>query len=155
GEKGLHRRIEEQNRVGAYVRLHRPANGKAPPATLAVEAREVKRHAGQFSEKIGSEAKARDEASGRSIRLSGTGDALELRKLVPVVLEGEAEAGAEVRRYFMGRGARVEDPRTGEGTPRVKDVMRGEIDLFIAAWISRPPEADVQNTTPLETVHPE
>ena len=39
-------------------------------------------------------------------------------------------------------GARVEDPRTGEGTPRVKDVMRGEIDLFIAAWIARPPEPE-------------
>jgi hypothetical protein len=142
GEKGLHRRIEEQARVGAYVRLHRLANGKGLPGSLHIDAREVKRHAGTFSEKIGSEAKARDEASGRSLSLFGAGDAGELRKLVPAVLEGEAEAGAEVRRYFMGRGARVEDPRTGEGTPRVKDVMRGEIDLFIAAWIARPPDPE-------------
>jgi ATP-dependent Clp protease ATP-binding subunit ClpA len=141
GEKGLHRRIEEQARVGAYVRLHPPANGKPHGGSMQIEAREVKRRSGQFSEKIGSEAKARDEGSGRSLALFGAGDATELRKLVPVVLEGEAEGGAEVRRYFMGRGARVEDPRTGEGTPRVKDVMRGEIDLFIAAWIARPPEA--------------
>ena len=51
----------------------------------------------------------------------------------------EQEAGGEARRYFMGRGARAEDPRTGAGTPRIKDVMRGEIDLFIAAWLARPP----------------
>jgi hypothetical protein len=48
----------------------------------------------------------------------------------------------------MGRGARVEDPRTGEGTPRVKDVMRGEIDLFIAAWIARPPEPEPLTAQP-------
>jgi hypothetical protein len=102
----------------------------------------VKRRAGRFGERIGSEAKARDQATGRSVALAGAGDAAELRGLIPKVLEGEAEAGAEVRRYFMGRGARVEDPRTGEGTPRVKDVMRGEIDLFIAAWIARPPEPE-------------
>ncbi len=141
GEAGLHRRIEEESRVGAYVRLHRPANGAAGKDVFEIEAREVKRHAGVFSDKIGSEASARDEGSGRSLTLAGAGNATELKKLMPKVLEGQAEAGAEVRRYFMGRGARVEDPRTGEGTPRMKDVMRGEIDLFIAAWISRPPEA--------------
>ncbi len=50
----------------------------------------------------------------------------------------------EVRRYFVGRSPRVEDPRTGEGTPRVKDVLRGEIDVFIAAWMARPPETAPQ-----------
>ncbi len=140
GEKGLHRRIEEDARVGAYVRLHRLPNGAHPRPSLKIEARDVKRRTGQFSEKVGSEARARDEQSGRSLQLLGAVEARELEKLVPIVLEGEAEGGDEVRRYFMGRGARVEDPRTGEGTPRVKDVMRGEIDLFIAAWISRPPE---------------
>ncbi len=44
-----------------------------------------------------------------------------------------------VGRYFVGRSPRVEDPRTGEATPRVKDVLRGEIDVFIAAWMTRPP----------------
>jgi ATP-dependent Clp protease ATP-binding subunit ClpC len=140
GERGLHRRIEDEARVSAYVRLHRPANGKAPRASMEVEAREVKRRTGTFNEKISAEARARDEQTGRSLSLSGAGNAIELKALMPIVLDGEAEGGAEVRRYFMGRGARVEDPRTGEGTPRVKDVMRGEIDLFIAAWIARPPE---------------
>ena len=71
--------------------------------------------------------------------LSGFSDAADLKRLLVALLEGQGDSSSEVRRYFMGRGARVEDPRTGEGTPRVKDVMRGEIDLFIAAWIARPP----------------
>lgn len=82
----------------------------------------------------------RDAATGREVVLLGVGSVNELRALSLAVLDGQAGGGDEVRRYFVGRSARVEDPRTGESTPRIKDVLRGEIDLFIAAWISRPPE---------------
>ena len=71
--------------------------------------------------------------------LAGACTVDELKALTLAVLDGQAEGGSEVRRYFVGRAARVEDPRTGEATPRMKDVLRGEIDLFIAAWLTRPP----------------
>ncbi len=141
GERGLHRRIDDEGRLAAYVRLSKPSSAPIElPETLQVVGREVKRRAGRFVERVASEAQARDEQTGREMQLSGAGTVTELRSLAAVVLELQAEGGAEVRRYFFGRSPRIEDPRTGEATPRVKDVMRGEIDIFIAAWITRPPE---------------
>ena len=137
GEKGLHRRIENEQRVGAYVRLFKPS--AAAHNGVDIEVREVKRRQGRWAERLGCEAKARDEGRGRELELSGAGDRAELERLVGTLVHGLGEAGGEVRRYHVGRSPRVEDPRTGEATPRVKDVLRGEIDLFIAAWISRPP----------------
>ncbi len=140
GEKGQHRRIADDSRVAAYVRLYTPAHAPIEVAeTVTLEGREVKRHAGRYAEKVGAEVAAKDERTGRQVALSGALSVDELKALTLSVLDGQAEGGAEVRRYLVGRGARVEDPRTGEATPRVKDVLRGEIDLFIAAWLTRPP----------------
>jgi ATP-dependent Clp protease ATP-binding subunit ClpC len=140
GERGTHRRIDDDARLSAYVRLYRPsAGGVEAPDMLALDGREVKRRAGRFVERVGAEVSARDERTGREVALAGADGVLELKALTMTVLEGQGEGGAEVRRYFVGKSPRVEDPRTGEGSPRVKDVMRGEIDLFIAAWITRPP----------------
>lgn len=141
GEKGAHRRIENEQRVVAYVRLFRPLRqGSTPPRNgVELEVREVKRRQGRFAEKVACEASARDERLGRELTLFGAGDRAELERLVTTLVEAQGDGGSEVRRYHVGRSARVEDPRTGEATPRVKDVLRGEIDLFIAAWISRPP----------------
>ncbi len=141
GERGQHRRIEDESRLVAYVRLAKPANGPIElRESLEITGREVKRRAGRFVERVATEAHARDERSGRELELAGAGSVTELRALTSAVLELQGEGGPEVRRYFVGRSPRVEDPRTGEATPRVKDVMRGEIDVFIAAWITRPPE---------------
>ncbi|MBS1152935.1 MAG: ClpA/B family protein, partial [Myxococcaceae bacterium] len=137
GEKGLHRRFEGDQRIGAYVRLFKPAT--PIEAGVEVEVREIKRHPGRFAEKLACEANARDEHKGRELKLTGTGERAEVERLVATLVDGQGEPGGEVRRYHLGRSPRVEDPRTGEATPRVKDVLRGEIDLFIAAWISRPP----------------
>lgn len=140
GERGVHRRVEDQSRVSATVRLLRPSHAPlSVPGSFALEGREVKRRPGVLLERVASEAAATDEATGRALSLSGAGEVSELKRLLVALLEAPNEPSVEVRRYFMGRGARVEDPRTGEGTPRVKDVMRGEIDLFIAAWLARPP----------------
>ncbi len=141
GERGLHRRIDDDSRLAAYVRLSKPSNAPIElPESLQVVGREVKRRAGRFVERVASEVQARDERTGRELELSGAGSVTELRALTAVVLELQGEGGVEVRRYFVGRSPRVEDPRTGEATPRVKDVLRGEIDLFIAGWITRPPD---------------
>lgn len=140
GEKGLHRRIDDDARVAAYVRLYTPSQAPAEVAdSMTLVAREVKRRAGRYVEKVATESTVRDERTGREVALSGACAVEELKALTLAVLDGQAEGGAEVRRYFVGRGARVEDPRTGEATPRMKDVLRGEIDLFIAAWLTRPP----------------
>ncbi len=137
GEKGLHRRIEGDQRVGAYVRLFKPS--AVSNSSVQLDVRDVKRRQGRFAEKIVSEARARDDERGRELQLSGAGERAELERVASTLIDGLGEARGEVRRYFVGRSPRVEDPRTGEATPRVKDVLRGEIDLFIAAWISRPP----------------
>jgi len=133
-EAGLHRRVDEGSRVGAYVRA-RPWP-KEPQGSVDVEAREIRRHAGFFVERVGAEARAKDDGSGRQVVLQGIGELGEARQLAAALLDGPPPAG-EVRRYFVGRAARVEDPRTGAETPRIKDVMRGELELFIAAWLSR------------------
>ena len=90
---------------------------------------------------MGAEASVRDERTGREVALAGSLSVGELKALTLAVLAAQGDGGHDVRRYFFGSGARVEDPRTGEGTPRLKDVMRGEIDLFIAAWMTRPPDS--------------
>ena len=142
GERGTHRRIDDDARLSAYVRLYRPSSAPVEaPDTLSLEGREVKRRAGRFVEKVGTEVSARDEKTGREISLHGSLPTLELQSLTVALMASQGEGGDEVRRYFVGKSPRVEDPRTGEGSPRVKDVMRGEIDLFIAAWITRPPDS--------------
>ncbi|MBL8909335.1 MAG: PCRF domain-containing protein, partial [Archangium sp.] len=142
GEKGTHRRIDDDVRISAYVRLYRPSAAEIEvPESLRLDAREVKRRSGRYVEKVGTEVSARDERTGREVSLAGSLAPLELKSMTMTMLEGQGEGGAEVRRYFVGKSPRVEDPRTGEGSPRVKDVMRGEIDLFIAAWITRPPDS--------------
>ncbi len=142
GERGTHRRIDDDARLSAYVRLYRPSASEVEvPDTLRLEGREVKRRQGRFVEKVAAEVSARDEKTGREVTLAGSQGVLELKSLTMTILNGQGEGGVEVRRYFVGKSPRVEDPRTGEGSPRVKDVMRGEIDLFIAAWITRPPDS--------------
>lgn len=140
GEKGQHRRIDDDQRVLSYVRLYRPADAPVePPAGVDASAREVKRRSGTFVERVASEAAVRDERTGREVLLRSALAPPEAKALAVMVLGGQGESGDEVRRYFVGKNARVEDPRTGEATPRIKDILRGEIDLFIDAWISRPP----------------
>jgi MoxR-like ATPase len=142
GERGVHRRVDEQHRVTAYVRLYRPVTSPvALPPSVRLEGREVKRRAGRFVPKVAAEVSARDEASGRLATLLGGGTLEELKAIAVAVLGGQAGGGDDARRYWLGAGARVEDPRTGEGTPRTKEVMRGEIDRFIAAWMTRPPDS--------------
>ncbi|MBX5482653.1 MAG: AAA family ATPase [Myxococcaceae bacterium] len=135
GEAGLHRRIDEDARVGAYVRPRRwPA--LEPDAEL-VSAKEFRRRPGRFLERVGAEVSARDEQSGRAVVLEGTGNLAELRAAASALLDPAQVPTGEVRRYFVGRAPHVEDPRTGAFTPRVKDVLRGELEVFIAAWVSR------------------
>jgi protein subunit release factor A len=135
GEAGLHRRIEANGRVGAYVRLRRWPT--SIPDTALVTGREVRRRPGFFVERLGAEASARDESSGRSATLLGAGDSQELKQLAAALLSVPSVPAGEVRRYFVDHSVRVEDPRTGASTPRIKDVLRGELELFIASWLSR------------------
>jgi ATP-dependent Clp protease ATP-binding subunit ClpC len=138
GEAGMHRRIEDEKRQRAYVRIHR---GGSPEIlkSLEVEGRPVKKHEGSFLERVRTEVTVKDASTGRVLTLTGSGELDEMKDIATRVVSGLGSSTDEARRYFTGRGARVEDPRTGAGTPRVKDVLRGDLDLFIAAWISRPP----------------
>ncbi|NOK33968.1 PCRF domain-containing protein [Corallococcus exercitus] len=143
GETGLHRRLEDEKRQRAYVRVHRGGPLEDLERELLVlEGRPVKSREGEYLQRVRNEVTAKDEATGRVLTLIGAGELDELKGIAARVVAGQGASTDEARRYFLGRGARVEDPRTGAGTPRVKDVMRGELDVFIAAWISRaPPES--------------
>lgn len=138
GEAGMHRRIEDEKRQRAYVRVHR---GGLPDdiEELEVEGRPVKKHEGSFLERVRTEVTVKDSSTGRVITLTGSGELEEMKDIATRVVSGQGASTDEARRYYVARGSRVEDPRTGAGTPRVKDVLRGDLDLFIAAWISRPP----------------
>lgn len=140
GEAGLHRRIEDEARVGAFVRVHRASGELA--SGLELDTREIRRRPGQFVERVGCELTARHERSGRALSLSGGEGPEALQLVASTLISAGVFPDHEARRYHLGRGARVEDPRTGAGTPRWKDVLRGELDLFIAAWLARPPEGD-------------
>ncbi|HMK73893.1 MAG TPA: AAA family ATPase [Myxococcaceae bacterium] len=136
GEDGLHRRHEENARASARVRVHPwPTAGEAS-STLRGNGRAVHRHPGRFLPRIQSELHAMDDASGREVSLAGPGTPEDLRALAAAVLRAES-GSADARRYFFGRAAHVEDPRTGAATPRVKDVLRGELELFITSWVTR------------------
>jgi ATP-dependent Clp protease ATP-binding subunit ClpC len=136
GEAGVHRRIEDARRISAFVRIHHL--NADPPAHIVVDQREVKRRPGEFVERVGVEATARDDSTGRVIRLALAEGVDHQRSIAASMLRAPVD-DHEARRYHVGRGAHVEDPRTGAGTPRVKEVLRGELDLFIAAWLARPP----------------
>ncbi|MBL9038527.1 MAG: AAA family ATPase [Archangium sp.] len=141
GERGQHRRIDDDARQVAVVRVTRPDQAPVEtPSHVHATAREVKRRSGRFVARVSSEVQLRDEGSGRALQVAGSGTPAEVQALAVAMLALQGEVGAEVRRYVVGRGARVEDPRTSEATPRVKDVLRGDIDQFIAAWMTRPPE---------------
>jgi hypothetical protein len=99
----------------------------------------VKSHEGAYLQRVRTEVTVKDESTGRVLTLTGASELDELKDIAARVVFGQGGSTDEARRYYVGRGARVEDPRTGAGSPRVKDVMRGELDVFIAAWISRPP----------------
>ena len=130
-EAGVHRRVADGSRAAAYVRVLEP---RASAGDDGAASRGVKRRRGRICERIDTIVSARDQASGREVVLEGAaGDPLAAVAASLVRSRGAVE---EVRRYHIGRGARVEDPRTGEQTPRIKDVLRGEIDQFIAAWIT-------------------
>lgn len=139
GEAGLHRRIEDDGRVGAYVRPRIWPSRERSGGSL--DAREFRRRPGFFLERVGAEANARDEDTGRAVALEGAGSLGDLRAVTTALLDPSQTPNGEARRYYLGRAARVEDPRTGASTPRVKDVLRGELEVFIAAWVSKPPRA--------------
>lgn len=134
GESGLHRKVEDQKRTGAYVRIRRWPEENVE--SVRVTGREVRRRQGAVVERIGAEVTAHDDQTGRAVSLAGALTVNELQHVAAALLQMPPEH-AEVRRYFMGRSARVEDPRTSVSTPRVKDVLRGEIETFIAAWLTQ------------------
>ncbi|HYV45410.1 MAG TPA: AAA family ATPase [Myxococcaceae bacterium] len=132
GESGMHRRMEKNGRVGAYVRVRLWPKDKAGAHTSG---REIRRRPGFFVERLSAEASAKDEATGRMVTLHGAAEVAELRALAAALLEIPPPAG-EVRRYLPDLGARVEDPRTG-ASGRIKEVLRGELEPFIAAWMDK------------------
>ena len=81
------------------------------------------------------------QAIGRAVRMLSMFSEQELELSLGQLTERFGLGKTTTHRYATSLrqcGLLRYDPRTGEGTPRVKDVMRGEIDLFIAAWIARP-----------------
>jgi ATP-dependent Clp protease ATP-binding subunit ClpC len=136
GEEGIHRSQEGASRSAARLRVHRWPAFEGSPSGVRGLSRTVRRRAGRYVERITTEFHATHDDSGREVELLGGGSAEEMHVLAATVLRATPPA-ADARNYFFGRAARVEDPRTGAATPRVKDVLRGEIELFIASWFGQ------------------
>ncbi|GHG69690.1 AAA family ATPase [Comamonas sp. JC664] len=148
GEAGMHRRLEDEKRQRAYVRVHRGGTmTQEELELLEVQGRPMKSHEGAYLQRVRTEVTVKDESSGRVLTLAGAAEVEELKDIAARVVSGQGSNTDEARRYYLGRSPRVEDPRTGAGTPRVKDVLRGELDVFIAAWISRPPAEATPTST--------
>ncbi|HUM09581.1 MAG TPA: AAA family ATPase [Myxococcaceae bacterium] len=136
GEEGIHRRHQNGRRVVVRVRLLPWPNKEPMQGRLNARCRAVRRREGLHLERVTAELRGFDEGSGREVDLDGGVSLHELRALALLVLS-KAPPDVEARHYFVGRAARVEDPRTGTATPRLKDVLRGEIEPFIAGWLGR------------------
>ena len=136
GEEGIHRRHVNGRRMVVRVRLHPWPRSAGADGGLRAHGRSVRRRAGTHVERVTAEMRAFDEETGREVELVGGVSLDELRSLAFLVVR-PGPADVEARHYFFGRGARVEDPRTGTSTPRLKDVLRGEIEPFIAGWLGR------------------
>ena len=137
GEEGVHRRHLNGRRATVRVRLHAWPHSVGPHSRLRSQGRPVKRRAGAHVERVTAEVHAFDEETGREVDLAGGVSLDELRALAFLAVR-PGPGDVEARNYYFGRGARVEDPRTGTATPRLKDVLRGEIEPFIAGWLGRP-----------------
>ena len=91
------------------------------------------------------EVRARHREGGASIEIRPEADERVARILARELLAAEAQrqerlrAGAApqdiVRRWWMGSRPSVRDPRTGASASRVKDVLAGEIDAFLVAYL--------------------
>ncbi len=144
GERGLLRRMADDGRVSASVRRSHPTAAPLERPGLMLTGLEVPRRAGHAVERVGAsvrrsrtrtaalerpglspkghavervgvEASARDERSGREVQRAGAGPVGELSPLVVAELDAQGERVVEVRRSLTDRGATAEDPRTGGG----------------------------------------
>ena len=136
GEEGIHRRHLNGRRTTVRVRIHDWPHSAGTQNALRTRGRPVKRRPGAHVERVTAELHAFDDETGREVNLVGGVSLDELRALASLVVR-PGPGDIEARNYFFGRGARVEDPRTGTATPRLKDVLRGEIEPFIAGWLGR------------------
>jgi hypothetical protein len=82
-------------------------------------------------------ARARLELPGRGLRLKLYGTSRETLSLLMRDLAAAMAAptnGIEVARTYGLRGGTVYDPRTSASTPNLKEVLRGNLEVFLRAW---------------------
>ena len=88
GESGLHRRLEEEKRQRAYVRVH-SGDALEDLRDIQVNGREVRRREGAFVDKVRAEASVRDETSGRVLTLVGGVELEDLKDIASRVVKGQ------------------------------------------------------------------
>jgi hypothetical protein len=132
-EAGEHRRRGASGDIErALVEVIPRRDGTADDASVVEDARRTRGVA--ITQRA---ARVRLDLPGRGLRLKLYGTSRETLSLLVRDL-GAAMAtptnGAEIVRTYGLRGGAVYDPRTSASTPNIKDVLRGNLDVFLRAW---------------------
>jgi ATP-dependent Clp protease ATP-binding subunit ClpA len=133
-EEGLHRRVRKVGApLKAWVEIV-PRRDDAPPAEVVVA--RMKERAGPMGLSLSCSGRIEIAHSGLIVELMG-GDpdtiAAALADLQAVRSQAPRDRSAVTRIYGQdGVGAR--DPRTGATVLRLKDALKGDLDVFLDAW---------------------
>lgn len=145
GEDGLHEILTDAKSPSRLVRVTvMPVPGAGPDEEMM----EVVVNAGKRPE-----VQATHRQTGQTISIRPTAGTADIEMLARELLAAEMarqdrlHAGAApqevVRRWWLGSKPSVRDPRTGVAVARIKDVLQGDIDRFLLAYLEqRGGEAD-------------
>jgi hypothetical protein len=139
GEDGLHEILPDAKSPSRLVRVTvMPVPGAGPDE----EKMEVVVGAGKRPE-----VRATHRQTGQTITIrpaAGTADiGMLARELLAaeMIRQDRLHAGAApqemVRRWWLGSKPSVRDPRTGVAVARIKDVLQGDIDRFLLAYLQQ------------------
>ncbi len=139
GEDGLHEILPDAKSPSRLVRVTvMPVPGAGPDE----EKMEVVVGAGKRPE-----VRATHRQTGQTITIHPAAGTADIRMLARELLAAEMArqdrlgAGAApqevVRRWWLGSKPSVRDPRTGVAVTRIKDVLQGDIDRFLLAYLQQ------------------
>lgn len=136
-EEGLHRRVRK---VGVPLKariviIPRDEEGDGVSAP-AVPVTRMKERAGPLGLAITCTGRMEIAHSGVTIELMGSDQDTIAAILADLAAQRRQEPrdGSTVARIYGQDGVAARDPRTGARVQRMKDVLKGELDPFLAAW---------------------
>jgi ATP-dependent Clp protease ATP-binding subunit ClpA/protein subunit release factor A len=152
-EQGLHRRTRKVGApLKARVEIVPRGENAAPPSP--VEVARIKDRAGPLGLTLSCAGRIQIGRSGLSVELMGSDAEIIAAALADLSAHRTQEPGdrSAVARIYGQDGVGARDPRTGAKVLRLKDVLKGELDVFLDAWRRHAPEAETQGQTQAQPV---